>query len=105
MNSGPSTPQNVPACLFEWSWLPGFDGHDQPLHSLANGFGDHQGTVFIAGDDLVAKWQPGAKVVGAQSQIVNGSGRSGSSVTATHIPDAVTVNLSKETTFVDQLWP
>jgi len=96
MNSGPSTPQTAPAHVFEWSWLPGFDGHDQPLHSLANGFGDHQGTVFIAGDDLVAKWQPGAKVVGAQSQIVNGSGRSGSSVTATHIPDAVTVNLSKD---------
>lgn len=41
---------------FDWSWLPGFDGHDEPLHALANGFGDHTGTVFIAGDNLVAKW-------------------------------------------------
>jgi hypothetical protein len=41
---------------FNWSWLPGFDGHDDPLHALANGFGDYQGSVFIAGDNLVAKW-------------------------------------------------
>jgi hypothetical protein len=41
---------------FNWSWLPGFDGHDEPLHALANGFGMYDGTVFIAGDNLVAKW-------------------------------------------------
>lgn len=41
---------------FDWSWLPGFDGHDEPLHALSNGFGDYAGTVFIAGDNLVAKW-------------------------------------------------
>jgi hypothetical protein len=41
---------------FNWSWLPGFDGHGDPLHALANGFGDYQGSVFIAGDNLVAKW-------------------------------------------------
>ena len=41
---------------FNWSWLPGFDGHDEPLHALANGFGDYDGTVFIAGDNMVAKW-------------------------------------------------
>lgn len=41
---------------FDWSWLPGFDGHDEPLHALANGFGSHAGTVFIAGDNLVAKY-------------------------------------------------
>jgi serine/threonine protein kinase len=41
---------------FNWSWLPGFDGHDEPLHALSNGFGDYEGTVFIAGDNLVAKW-------------------------------------------------
>jgi len=41
---------------YTWSWLPGFDGHDEPLHSLANGFGDFDGTVFIAGDNLVAAW-------------------------------------------------
>jgi serine/threonine protein kinase len=41
---------------FNWSWLPGFYGHDEPLHALSNGFADHEGTVFIAGDNLVAKW-------------------------------------------------
>ena len=41
---------------FSWSWLPGFDGHDGPLHALANGFGLYEGSVFIAGDNLVAKW-------------------------------------------------
>ena len=41
---------------FDWSWLPGFDGHSEPLHALSNGFGEYSGTVFIAGDNLVAKW-------------------------------------------------
>ena len=41
---------------FNWSWLPGFDGHDDPLHALANGFGSYEGSVFIAGDNLVAQW-------------------------------------------------
>lgn len=41
---------------FNWSWLPGFKGHDDPLHALANGFGTYEGSVFIAGDNLVAKW-------------------------------------------------
>jgi hypothetical protein len=41
---------------FGWSWLPGFDGHDENLHALSNGFADFAGTVFIAGDNLVAKW-------------------------------------------------
>ena len=41
---------------FDWSWLPGFDGHNEPLHALANGFGEYAGTVFIAGDNIVAKW-------------------------------------------------
>lgn len=35
---------------------PGFDGHDEPLHALTNGFGSYEGTVFIAGDNMVAKW-------------------------------------------------
>jgi len=50
--------QNIsdPIHDFNWSWLPGFDGHDEPLHALSNGFGDYEGTVFIAGDNLVAKW-------------------------------------------------
>eukprot|EP00980_Cylindrotheca_fusiformis_P012670 scaffold3103_cov136-Cylindrotheca_fusiformis.AAC.8 len=41
---------------FDWSWLPGFNGHDEALHALSNGFGSYTGTVFIAGDNLVAKW-------------------------------------------------
>lgn len=41
---------------FNWSWLPGFYGHDEPLHALSNGFADYEGTVYIAGDNLVAKW-------------------------------------------------
>lgn len=41
---------------FNWSWLPGFKGHEEPLHALSNGFGTYHGTVFIAGDNLVAKW-------------------------------------------------
>jgi hypothetical protein len=47
---------NDPIHDFNWSWLPGFDGHDEPLHALANGFGDYSGNVFIAGDNLVARW-------------------------------------------------
>ena len=41
---------------FNWSWLPGFDGHDEPLHALSNGFGEYEGSVFIAGDNFVAMW-------------------------------------------------
>lgn len=41
---------------FNWSWLPGFYGHEEPLHALSNGFADYEGSVFIAGDNLVAKW-------------------------------------------------
>ena len=41
---------------FNWSWLPGFSGHEEPLHALTNGFGSFEDTVFIAGDNLVAKW-------------------------------------------------
>ena len=41
---------------FNWSWLPGFKGHDEPLHALSNGFATFEGTVYIAGDNLVAKW-------------------------------------------------
>lgn len=47
---------NVTVRAFDWSWLPGFDGHNEPLHALSNGFGDYQGSVFIAGDNLVAMW-------------------------------------------------
>lgn len=41
---------------FNWSWLPGFHGHDEPLHALTNGYGKYEGNVFIAGDNLVARW-------------------------------------------------
>jgi hypothetical protein len=41
---------------FNWSWLPGFAGHEEPLHALSNGFGSYDGSVFIAGDNLVARW-------------------------------------------------
>jgi Protein tyrosine and serine/threonine kinase len=41
---------------FNWSWLPGFSGHEEPLHALSNGFGNFEGSVFIAGDNLVARW-------------------------------------------------
>lgn len=51
-----SQPKTVALHEFEWTWLPGFKGNDEPLHALANGFGDYEGTVFITGDNLVAKW-------------------------------------------------
>lgn len=41
---------------FIWSWLPGFQGHDEPIHTLSNGFGNYVGTVFIGGDNFVSKW-------------------------------------------------
>jgi serine/threonine protein kinase len=52
---------------FNWSWLPGFKGHDEPLHALSNGFGDYEGTVFIAGDNLVAKWSYQAQKAGSET--------------------------------------
>lgn len=57
-NDDDEIPYNAtdPLHEFNWSWLPGFEGHDEPLHALANGFGEYDGTVFIAGDNLVAKW-------------------------------------------------
>jgi len=59
-NGEPTTDSNIigtsSSHSFEWSWLPGFDGHSENIHALANGFGEYEGTVFIAGDNLVAKW-------------------------------------------------
>lgn len=55
-NSARSELKNVSYHEFEWSWLPGFSGNDEPLHALSNGFGDYEGSVFIAGDNLVAMW-------------------------------------------------
>lgn len=78
---------------FDWSWLPGFDGHNEPLHALANGFGNFAGTVFIAGDNLVAKWSYQPK----SSYSSDGSHRTMTALTTTttqpqYVP--VTVNLS-----------
>jgi serine/threonine protein kinase len=70
---------------YEWSWLPGFEGHNAPLHSLANGFGDYEGTVFIAGDNYVGAWYYKEK-----TQVTKTT--SGVSETTTKVP--VTVNLS-----------
>lgn len=55
-NQGTTVPVQEEYHEFGWSWLPGFDGHNEPLHALANGFGSYAGTVFIAGDNIVAKW-------------------------------------------------
>eukprot|EP00594_Rhizosolenia_setigera_P003810 CAMPEP_0178941170 /NCGR_PEP_ID=MMETSP0789-20121207/1242_1 /TAXON_ID=3005 /ORGANISM="Rhizosolenia setigera, Strain CCMP 1694" /LENGTH=898 /DNA_ID=CAMNT_0020620343 /DNA_START=495 /DNA_END=3191 /DNA_ORIENTATION=+ len=41
---------------FNWSWLPGFPGHNLPLHTLSNGYDQFKGTVFIGGDNFIAKW-------------------------------------------------
>ena len=41
---------------FNWTWLPGFPGHHLPLHTLSNGFNEFSGTVFIGGDNFIAKW-------------------------------------------------
>ena len=59
---------------FEWSWLPGFDGWMEPLHTLANGFGDYQGVVFIGGDNLVAKWHYETRTEVVKSTSGGGSG-------------------------------
>ena len=56
---------------FNWSWLPGFDGHDEPLHALSNGFGEYTGTVFIAGDNLVAKWSLETKDSGDSTRLLS----------------------------------
>eukprot|EP00522_Entomoneis_paludosa_P008991 CAMPEP_0172455292 /NCGR_PEP_ID=MMETSP1065-20121228/11993_1 /TAXON_ID=265537 /ORGANISM="Amphiprora paludosa, Strain CCMP125" /LENGTH=1049 /DNA_ID=CAMNT_0013207753 /DNA_START=294 /DNA_END=3443 /DNA_ORIENTATION=- len=61
---------------FNWSWLPGFDGHDEPLHALANGFGMYDGTVFIAGDNLVAKWSMQNKYSDDSSRLLSSTGYS-----------------------------
>lgn len=80
----------APVHKFEWGWLPGFDGHDQPLHALANGFGDHEGTVFIAGDNFVAAWR-----YEERSETVKTTSSSSFSSTVTKAVNVpVTINLS-----------
>jgi len=85
-----------PIVDFNWSWLPGFGGHDEPLHALANGFGEYEGTVFIAGDNLVAKWSYEKSTEDADDQKVS-FGRStatasSQSIEPVYVP--ITVNLS-----------
>ena len=53
---GSSKKDAGPKHEFNWSWLPGFEGWMEPIHTLANGFGAYNGVVFIGGDNLVAKW-------------------------------------------------
>jgi serine/threonine protein kinase len=83
---------------FEWSWLPGFNGHSEPLHALANGFGEYEGTVFISGDNFVAKWyyEERIETIKVPSTTVSSSGRSSSSTSvvtkSTLVP--VTINFS-----------
>jgi len=48
---------------FVWSWLPGFQGHNETINTLSNGFGDFVGTVFIGGDNFLSKWSYKSVVV------------------------------------------
>jgi len=85
----------APVLNYEWGWLSGFDGHHAPLHSLANGFGEHEGTVFIAGDDLVAAWryEERTEAIRTKSSSQGRSGSLGGTITKTvNVP--VTINLS-----------
>ena len=63
---------------FNWSWLPGFEGWMEPIHTLANGFGAYNGVVFIGGDNLVAKWYYETRY-----EVVKGGGDSSSTNTGT----------------------
>jgi serine/threonine protein kinase len=72
-------PKTEPAHDFNWSWLPGFDGHEEPIHTMSNGFGDHLGAVFIGGDNLVAKWYYEKKTITVPVASKGGTSTSGSS--------------------------
>lgn len=84
---------------FIWSWLPGFDGHDEPIHTLSNGFGDYVGTVFIGGDNFVSKWSyktVQVKCNDTETKRTSSKGRSSSSTSCTQktfVP--VTVDLAQ----------
>jgi serine/threonine protein kinase len=81
---------------FDWSWLPGFDGHNEPLHALANGFGNYAGTVFIAGDNLVAKWSYQLKSSSSSSDSSHRGLSSSSSSNYQPVYVPVTVTLSNQ---------
>ena len=55
-NASVAVKQAEPDHEFIWSWLPGFKGHEEAIHTLSNGFGDYVGTVFIGGDNFISKW-------------------------------------------------
>lgn len=88
---------DAPNRTFAWCWLPGFDGHEQPIHALANGFGAHEGTVFIAGNDLVAAYRYEDRIETVK-KTVSSSGSSSSSagtITVTRtISVPITIDLS-----------
>jgi serine/threonine protein kinase len=79
---------------FDWSWLPGFNGHNEPLHALANGFGTYAGTVFIAGDNIVAKWSYQPKSTSSSESSHQGltSYNSGSGSQALYVPTTVVLS-------------
>ena len=81
-----------PSHEYEWSWLPGFDGHNQPLHALANGFGEHEGAVFISGDNFVAKWYYEERTEVVQHTGATGT-TSGTTTKVVRVP--ATINLSQ----------
>jgi len=81
---------------FNWSWLPGFTGHDEPLHALANGFGEYDGNVFIAGDNLVAKWSYEKSPDTVDEKTVFGRTSTSTSTSSQPLYVPVTENLSGE---------
>jgi hypothetical protein len=79
---------------FNWSWLPGFDGHDEPLHALANGFGEYDGNVFIAGDNMVAKWSYEKSQDSFDEKTVFGRSSTSTSTSSQPLYIPITENLS-----------
>jgi serine/threonine protein kinase len=86
---------------FVWSWLPGFQGHNETINTLSNGFGDFVGTVFIGGDNFLSKWSYKSVVVDCntnETKIVPVKGHLPVSSSCTHttmfVP--VTVDLAND---------
>jgi serine/threonine protein kinase len=81
--------------VYEWSWLPGFTGHTDPIHALANGFGEHDGTVFIGGDSFVAAWRYEERTETVKKISSSHDSSSSSSGTITRTIDVpITIDLS-----------
>lgn len=83
-----------PAKHYQWGWLPGFEGHHEPLHCLANGFGEHEGTVFITGDNFVAAWRYEERTETMKLPPTQGRSNTLSGITTKTVKIPVTVNLS-----------